>query len=438
MENMQNREIREKLARITARFFLLHLKAELTKPKSLAEHVTLEGITFRELTERMIAALCDTYPQLEEDPPAPYNLFERWWNAMSVPVDYSQTTFKLYNQTFFVRLQDIREGSRKSKARLRAQVQDMLGKSKFHEKDLTFQIIYTGESCMYEQLREIVTNNAELPARETWPLIMAQNQFINAVTFEHFDSALKESLKRSDDLLKNILPGPIAAELKANGQVAPVQVDDASVMFADIEGFTRIAELLAPRELMAELDRCFSHFDAIMRQRRLEKIKTIGDCYMCAGGVLERNNTHPADAVLCAVRIQEFMRKYKKSRQRRGLPCWELRIGIHSGPLVAGVIGLHRLNFDIWGDTVNVASRIQDSCEPGRVNISPAVEERVRDLFVTEYRGKFSVKNKGEMDMYHVTGIRPEFSLQGNGRVPNRRFLDAVRTLACTCPVRGA
>ena len=233
---------------------------------------------------------------------------------------------------------------------------------------------------------------------------------------------IAEERAKSDRLLLNILPGSVADELKATGKTEPVFYNAATVLFTDFEGFTLIAENLAPHDLVRELDQCFSYFDATIARYGLEKLKTIGDSYMCAGGVPVANQTHAFDCVLAALEIQAFMNRMKSIKAGQGLPYWELRLGIHTGPLVAGVIGEKKFAYDVWGDTVNIASRCESSGAAGRINISGAVYERVRDLFVCEYRGRVPAKHKGEIDMYFVNGIRPELSVDGAGKVPNADF----------------
>jgi class 3 adenylate cyclase len=195
-----------------------------------------------------------------------------------------------------------------------------------------------------------------------------------------------------------------------------------TVIFTDFVGFTKIAEGLTPEELVSELDKCFSYFDAVTEKYKLEKLKTIGDAFMCAGGIPKLNSTHAIDAALAALEIQSFMNQMRAMKESLGLPYWELRLGIHSGELIAGVVGEKKFAYDVWGDTVNTASRMESSGTPGCINISQATYEQIHEIFVCEHRGKVSAKGKGEIDMYYLQKIRPEFSLAGNGQVPNELF----------------
>ncbi|WP_039948499.1 adenylate/guanylate cyclase domain-containing protein [Leptospira fainei] len=227
---------------------------------------------------------------------------------------------------------------------------------------------------------------------------------------------------KSDNLLLNILPEAIADELKRNDKVLPVRYENASVLFTDMAGFTQIAETMTPEELLGELDSFFKYFDRISKRYGLEKIKTIGDAYMAAGGLPVPNFTHAVDAVLCGLEFQEFMRQQKIEKDREGLPSWSLRLGIHTGSVVAGVIGTEKFAYDIWGDTVNIASRMESSGVPGEVNISKETYDRVKDFFDCESRGLVKAKNKGEIEMYLVKGIKADLLDQGTKDTPSHAF----------------
>ena len=174
------------------------------------------------------------------------------------------------------------------------------------------------------------------------------------------------------------------------------------MLFADFKNFTSIAEKLTPEELVSELDLCFRGFDKIMGKYGMEKIKTIGDAYMCAGGLPDPYQSNPTKVIQAAFEMQNFLEVLKEQRMREGRPFFEARIGIHTGPIIAGVVGEKKFAYDIWGDTVNVAARMESNSDAGKVNISSSTYELVKDSFKCEYRGKISVKNKGEVEMYWV------------------------------------
>jgi adenylate cyclase len=218
---------------------------------------------------------------------------------------------------------------------------------------------------------------------------------------EEKNRQIQDEQQRSDELLLNILPPAIADELKAGGKAKARRYNQASVLFVDFKSFTKISEQLSPEDLVAELDHYFKAFDFIVGQYKLEKIKTIGDAYMVASGLSDRI-TSPLNIVKAALEMQEFLHdmKYEKSIQNK--PIFEARMGIHTGPVVAGVVGLKKFAYDIWGDTVNIAARVQEACEPNEINITEAVYNEIRYSFNCQYRGKLPAKNKGDIDMYYV------------------------------------
>lgn len=213
---------------------------------------------------------------------------------------------------------------------------------------------------------------------------------------------IEEERRKAETLLLNILPREIAEELKDKGYSMPRSYDLVTVLFTDFKGFTQIAEKLTPEQTVEKLNFFFQKFDEIAQKHNLEKIKTLGDGYMCAGGIPNENSTNPIDAVMAGLAMQKFMREWNSERIIKGEPIFELRLGINTGALVAGVIGKNKFAYDVWGDTVNLASRMESSGEIGKVNISGSTYEWVRHLFVCTYRGKVLAKNKGEIDMYFV------------------------------------
>ena len=213
---------------------------------------------------------------------------------------------------------------------------------------------------------------------------------------------IEEEKDRSEKLLLNILPEETARELKEKGTATPKHYEIVSVLFTDFKGFTNIAEKLTPQELIEELNYCFFEFDKIIDKHNLEKIKTIGDAYMCAGGIPVANTSNPFSIVKAGLEIKAFMERLKIDRELQGKEYWELRIGVHTGPVVAGVVGKNKFAYDIWGDAVNTASRMESSGIPGQVNISGTTYEFVKEKFNCTHRGKVKAKNKGEIDMYIV------------------------------------
>jgi class 3 adenylate cyclase len=217
--------------------------------------------------------------------------------------------------------------------------------------------------------------------------------------------AVQKEKNISESLLLNILPGEVADELKKKGSADAKLIDEATVLFTDFKGFTQLSEKLSPQALVTEINACFSAFDNIVHKYNVEKIKTIGDAYMAAGGLPTPNSTHATDVVKAAIAMQLYMQQYKAERQAEGKLYFEMRIGIHTGPLVAGIVGVKKFQYDIWGDTVNTASRMESSGEPGEINISQTTYELVKDQFNCVYRGEIAAKSKGMMNMYFVKQV---------------------------------
>ncbi|MBR9860757.1 tetratricopeptide repeat protein [bacterium] len=225
-----------------------------------------------------------------------------------------------------------------------------------------------------------------------------------AVVFFLQRNRINKEKKTSENLLHNILPEEVAAELKAKGEAEAKLIEDTTVLFTDFKGFTQISEKLTPKELVAEINTCFSEFDKIIEKYEIEKIKTIGDAYMAAGGLPEGSKSTVKGVLLAALEISDFVRLNKEKKEAENKPSFEIRIGINTGPVVAGIVGIKKFQYDIWGDTVNTASRMESSGEAGKVNISESTYNLIKNEpeFEFESRGKIQAKGKGEVEMYFV------------------------------------
>ena len=238
------------------------------------------------------------------------------------------------------------------------------------------------------------------------------------------EESIEKERQQSDKLRANILPMALTSELKTHGQVAAKLYEDVSELFTDFVGFTRVSEKMTPNQLVEELDYLFTQFDDFADAHSLEKLKTIGDAYMCAGGLPLPSNTHSIDCCLMGLNIVEFIREFKSIRRVKKLPHWDVRIGINSGPVMAGVIGKKKFAYDVWGDTVNTASRLESHGQNGQVNISETTYNQIKELFDCRARGYRSVKGKGRMKMYFVTRIKKEFAGDKRGIIPNDLFYE--------------
>ena len=216
---------------------------------------------------------------------------------------------------------------------------------------------------------------------------------------------IEEEKNKSDKLLRNILPEETALELKQSGKVKAQKFESVTVLFTDFKNFTRSSSNLSPENLVRSVNYYFSKFDGVMDKHGMEKIKTMGDSYMCAGGLHFHKADHALKMVQAAFEISQIMDETKKIAEENIMP-YDIRIGIHTGPVVAGVVGTRKFAYDIWGDTVNVASRMESSSEPGKINISEKTYLLIKDSFDCSYRGELEVKNKGMMKMYYVNKLK--------------------------------
>ena len=293
----------------------------------------------------------------------------------------------------------------------------LMNELEFSKKELKDSLEFAKQEAV--RLVEIKRQDAQISRQR----VVLASAFLGLILIIALAYSIKQGKKKSDELLLNILPSETAKELKEKGYADAKQFDQVTVLFSDFKGFTQISERLSATELVAAIDECFKAFDDIMTKYGIEKIKTIGDAYMAAGGLPVPNQTKPEDVVKAALEMRDWMLDYKN---RKGENGFEVRIGVHSGPVVAGIVGVKKFQYDIWGDTVNTASRMESSGEVGKVNISEATyrllvgdQEVTEALEVTgdvasrasatspqfsfESRGKVAAKGKGEMEMYFVT-----------------------------------
>ena len=238
---------------------------------------------------------------------------------------------------------------------------------------------------------------------------------------EYIKKLEKINEKLSRDLEKfKTLGDKVPAEA---GREESLKFNMATVLFADIHGFSKLVEGMDSSAIMDELDEILYKFDEIVAKYKIEKIKTIGDTYMCAGGIPKKNITNPIDVVMAAMEMKNYLETYEIGKRGAGNAIWDLKIGIHTGPVTATISGKKKVNYDIKGDTVNTASRVEAVSEKGSILISVMTYELVKEFFDCEYFGKLPVKYKGDLQMYEVKGLKQEFSSDGDRRSPNDAFL---------------
>ncbi len=225
--------------------------------------------------------------------------------------------------------------------------------------------------------------------------------FRNSFTQRKLNKVITKEKQRSDELLMNILPADVAEELKQKGSANARQFEEVTVLFTDFVNFTTVSEQLSPQALVDELNDCFVAFDQIMIKHDIEKIKTIGDAYLAVAGLPNADIKHASQVITAALEIKKFMTDRKKTK---GDQTFEIRIGIHSGSVVAGIVGIKKFAYDIWGDTVNTAARMEQNAEPGKINVSETTYQLSKNQFEFTYRGEIEAKNKGALKMYFVEG----------------------------------
>lgn len=275
------------------------------------------------------------------------------------------------------------------------------------------------EMKIRDRTREIQEQNRKIE-KQSRKLEEERNKVLNQ------QKLLQIEKDKTEKLLRNVIPESTAEELKKSGRARARGYKTVSVLFTDFVGFTKISDRTKPSELVKKLDVYFTKFDEIIVANNLEKIKTIGDAYMCAGGVPVRNNTNPIDTCLAALQIQAYILNRKNDAIANGGEYWELRLGINTGEVTAGVIGSERLAFDIWGTTVNQAQRMEMLGEPGKVTITGATFSFIEPYFECTFKGKAQTKSSGMIEMYVVDRIKPELSVNGEGLYPNDRFNQIV------------
>lgn len=240
-------------------------------------------------------------------------------------------------------------------------------------------------------------------------VIMARGYLLKrrtTITLRQKNYLIVKEKQKSDDLLLNILPEAVANELKEFGRTTSARFEQATVMFTDFKGFTKFSEDHSPEELVKMVDFYFSAFDAIVAKHRVEKIKTIGDAYLCVSGVPESSPNDVNNCIEAALEIAAFVSNSVRKKKDAGLPFLEIRIGIHAGPLVAGVVGSMKFAYDVWGDTVNIAARMEQASEVGEINVSETVYDAVKTAYEFHYRGEIEAKNKGKLKMYFLARLK--------------------------------
>ena len=237
------------------------------------------------------------------------------------------------------------------------------------------------------------------------------------LAINHYANILRNEKQKTDTLIRNILPDSVVNELNTKGRSNPIMIPSATAIFMDFVGFTRITSKMAPQEMVSLLNEHFTRFDQIFKKHNVEKLKTIGDGYMAVGGLPVQNKTHPLDVCLAAIEVIRYMRQDELD--------WDIRIGIHTGSMIAGIIGETKFTYDVWGNSVNLASRLETASLPGCINVSQEVMEATREFFEFESRGVIEIKNSDPLPMYFITDIKEH--LKREYLKPNRAFFQMYK-----------
>jgi len=395
----QSMNARHAVARLLATYFLLHLQAEVVKP----DEVLLEDypdLPIREMTRTLIKQVRGEFAIGEEEKLPTENIFKRWCE-INGKFSYEDSAVPGYNKIFMPRLLDLRDGTMESWERLLNNMRYHFDHFDYEKQGYTVSFFLNSENVMRELMREVVRNHLPEWSEAGDRLVLSQSGAIQTNMYDYFEGILKTALAENVRLLNGILPEQVALELKRNGFVEPVYFKDAAVIFTDFENFSQSTECLPPARVIRRLDSYFSEFDRISAAHGLEKIKTIGDSYMAVAGVPELHDAPVCAACDAALEIREASQRISALAGPDG---WNIRVGIHAGPLVAGVIGRQKFSYDVWGATVNFASRMESSGAPGRINVSADVHARVEPHYLWEARGPQPVKHLGTAEMFFLLG----------------------------------
>jgi len=390
------------VARLLATYFVLHLEAEIAKPDEVVfEDYPDEPV--RETTRTWIDRVRREFAIGPDEKLPTENIFQKWC-ALNGKFDYEDSGLFGYNRIFLPRVFDLRDGTPESRETLFGDTRDAFEGFDYEKQGYTVSFFLNSESNMRELMRAVVRQHLPQLGKMGDEIVLHQSAGFQIAMYDYFEGILKTALADNVRLLHGILPQKVATELKRNGNVEPVYFKDAAVLFTDFEGFSQFTKLLAPAEVIRRLDAYFTEFDRISAVHGLEKIKTIGDSYMAVAGVPELHADPVRAACDAALEIGEASQRISALAGTQG---WNIRIGIHAGPLIAGVIGKQKFSYDVWGATVNFASRMESSGAPGRINVSAEVHSRVEPYYLWEPRGPQPVKHLGTAEMFFLLGKKP-------------------------------
>ena len=393
--------------------FLTHINIELSKDEKILNNIDIGKKQARIGIKKVHNEIYKFYPNIK---PIEFNFVYELNVIRLNKQNYYDSSFEGFDIVFWESIKDLQNLTKESRKTYKKTVVEILKNFDHKKFGLNMQTFLRSQAelrkILHEMIREYYKND-EAKIKKSWDIIYEQNMEHQGWIIEHFEFLLIDAWEKSEDLLNNILPIKIAKELKKKKKVEPTHIKEASVLFTDFKGFTRLTEQMDSKQLVNELDICFREFDAIVKKFSLEKIKTLGDGYMCAGGVPQENRHHIFNICLAGLEMVEKINELAKTRAMSCGGYWQVRVGIHFGEIVAGVIGKHKFSYDIWGDTVNTASKMESSGVPGEVNISEELKNKIEKYFDIESRGEIPAKNKGNLKMYLLKGLKEKYKQNG-------------------------
>ena len=387
---------RKALALAVASAFGVHLDEELAKPSAVLDR-DFGGRTAREISTETRERLYARFPSAAMSWRPSWNLFRRWAERDGV-VNYDEFSFEAYHLIFLPRLEDLADGTAESRQRFLDVTWEVFSQYDYHAKGFSVAFFLDSENNMREMLR-LVANEALGPsAEDAWTVLMEQSRAYQMTVHRFFDSILQRSLAENAALLDTVLPRAVQDELKARGRVEPVLHDHVAVLFADFEGFTDRAGRTPPLTLVDDLNAMFAAFDEAVVRHGCDRIKTVGDAYVAVAGMLSPMDNPVPPLLHAAIEVVSEVGRHNRSCREP----WRIRVGLDVGNVIGAVVGVRRYVFDIFGDAVNMAARMEQLCEPMQIHVTERVVQEAGPGFRFEPRGAVEVKGKGALNTYYL------------------------------------
>jgi len=390
---------RQALALAVASAFRVHLDEELAKPSAVLDHASFGGRNAREISAEIGDRLDARFHPASMSWKPGWNLFRRWSERDGV-VKYDEFSFEAYHLIFMARLEDLAEGTPESRQRFLDVTWEVFKQYDYRAKGFSVAFFLDSENNMRELLRLVANEALGTLAEDAWTVLMEQSRAYQMTVHRFFDSILQHSLAENAALLDTVLPRAVQDELKARGRVEPVLHEHVAVLFADFAGFTDRAGRTPPLVLVDDLNAMFAAFDDAVVRHGCDRIKTVGDAYVAVAGMLSDMENPVAPLLQAAIDVVGEVANHNRSRPEP----WRIRVGLDVGAVIGAVVGVRRFVFDIFGDTVNTAARMEQLCEPMQIHVTERVVHEAGPGFRFEPRGAMEVKGKGSLNTYYLAG----------------------------------